>query len=191
VSSGLIRSAPFDEVPATPNQLRWRPLPIPAEPTDFVEGLVTFGGNGDPGLQMGVAVHEYAANRSMTERFFYDADGELLIVPQQGRLAPPTEPGVREAPPGEICVVPRGIKFAVALPAGAARGYACENYGAHFRLPELGPIGASGLANARDFLAPVAAFEDREGDFRVVAKFGGGLWEAAIDHSPLDIVAWH
>ena len=191
VSSGLIRSAPFDEVPATPNQLRWRPLPIPAEPTDFVEGLVTFGGNGDPGLQMGVAVHEYAANRSMTERFFYDADGELLIVPQQGRLVLRTELGVLDAAPGEICVVPRGIKFAVDLPDGAARGYVCENYGAHFRLPELGPIGASGLANARDFLAPVAAFEDREGDFRVVAKFGGGLWEAAIDHSPLDIVAWH
>jgi homogentisate 1,2-dioxygenase len=191
ISSGLIRSAPFDEVPASPNQLRWRPLPIPNEPTDFVQGIVTFGGNGDPALQVGAALHMYAANKSMVDRFFYDADGELLIVPQFGALYVRTELGVLHVQPGEICVVPRGIKFRVHLEDGAARGYLCENYGPHFRLPELGPIGTSGLANSRDFLAPVAAYEERDGDFRVIAKFLGRLWEAEIDHSPLDIVAWH
>jgi homogentisate 1,2-dioxygenase len=191
ISPGLIRSAPFDEVPATPNQLRWRPLPIPTAPTDFIQGIVTMGGNGDPAQQFGAAVHLYAANESMRDRFFYDADGELLIAPQLGALLIRTELGIMRVAPGEVCVIPRGVKFRVELADDAARGYICENYGPHFRLPELGPIGTSGLANSRDFLAPVAAFEEREGDFRVVAKFLGGLWEAAIDHSPLDIVAWH
>jgi len=191
VPPGTLRSAPFGEVPATPNQLRWRPLPIPTTPTDFVDGLVTFGGNGDPALQLGAAMHMYAANASMKDRFFYDADGELLILPQLGALVVRTELGILRVAPGEICVVPRGVKFRVELEDAAARGYVCENYGPHFRLPELGPIGTNGLANSRDFLAPVAAYEERDGDFRVVAKFQGGLWEAEIDHSPLDIVAWH
>jgi homogentisate 1,2-dioxygenase len=126
----------------------------------------------------------------MNGRYFYDADGELLIVPQLGTLRVHTELGVLEVRPAEVCVIPRGIKFRVDVPEEGARGYICENYGQALRLPELGPIGTFGLANARDFLAPTAAFEDRDGDFRVVAKYGGGLWEAEIDHSPLDIVAW-
>ena len=191
IDSGQLRSAPFDEAPASPNQLRWRPLPIPKAPTDFVAGLVTFGGNGDPAQQTGCAVHMYAANASMRDRFFYDADGELLIAPQLGRLTVRTELGVLDVAPGEICVVPRGVKFRVELPDGEARGYVCENYGPHFRLPELGVIGTNGLANSRDFQSPVAAYEDRDGDFRLVAKFQGALWEAEIDHSPLDVVAWH
>jgi homogentisate 1,2-dioxygenase len=194
IPSGLLRSGPFNEAPPTPNQLRWDPLPIPSTasaPTDFIDGLVTMGGGGEPALQTGVGIHVYAANQSMRNRFFYDADGELLVVPQLGALRIFTELGIIEAAPGEICVLPRGLKFRVELPEGAARGYICENYGAFFRLPELGPIGANGLANARDFLAPAAAFEDSEGDFRIVAKFQGRLWEAVIDHSPLDVVAWH
>jgi homogentisate 1,2-dioxygenase len=187
----LVRSGPFDEAPTPPNQLRWNPLPIPAEPTDFVDGLVTMGGNGDPALQTGVAIHIYAANRPMHDRFFYCADGELLLVPQSGSLRIASELGILAAAPGEIAVVPRGLKFRVDLPDGEARGYVCENYGLPFRLPELGPIGANGLANPRDFLTPVAAYEDRDGDFRIVAKFLGRLWEAQIDHSPLDVVAWH
>jgi homogentisate 1,2-dioxygenase len=191
IDGHLIRSGPFDEVPTPPNQLRWDPLPIPEKPTDFVDGIVTMGGNGDPAMQTGVAIHIYAANRGMRDRFFYDADGELLIVPQLGSLLIASELGALQVAPGEICVLPRGLKFRVELPGDAARGYICENYGAQFRLPDLGPIGANGLANARDFLAPAAAFEDREGDFRVIAKFLGRLWEAEIDHSPLDVVAWH
>ena len=189
--AGLLRSGPFDEVPTPPNQLRWDPFPIPEAPTDFVDGLTTIAGSGDPAAQTGVAVHIYAANANMQRRYFYNADGELLLVPQQGRALISTELGVLDVAPGEICVIPRGIKFKVDLPDGPSRGYICESYGAPFRLPDLGPIGANGLANARDFLAPVAAFEDLDADCRIVAKFLGNLWIAEIDHSPLDVVAWH
>ncbi len=190
-SNGLLRSTPFDEVPTPPNQLRWQPLPIPTKPTDFIDGLITMAGNGDAHMHSGVAIHIYAANCSMIERFFFDADGELLIVPQLGRIRLRTEMGILEVGPGEIAVIQRGIKFSVDLPDKQARGYLCENYGALFRLPELGPIGANGLANARDFQTPLAGYEDRAGDFRVTAKFQGRLWSAKLDHSPLDVVAWH
>jgi len=181
----------FDDVPAPPNQLRWDPLPMPDAPADFIDGMVTMAGNGSPESMSGLAIHLYAANRSMTERFFYDADGELLIVPQQGTLRILTELGRLEVAPREVAVVPRGIRFRVELADGAARGYVCENYGAHFRLPDLGVIGSNGLANPRDFLTPHAWYEDREGRFELMAKFQGNLWTAAIDHSPLDVVAWH
>ena len=190
IDARLVRSGPFREVPATPNQLRWKPLPIPSSPTDFVDGIVTLGGNGDPAWQAGAAIHVFAANRSMRDRFFYDADGELLVVLQAGGLRIRTELGVLEAQPGEICLIPRGIKFRVELLDASARGFLLENYGTPLRLPDLGPIGTFGLANSRDFLAPEAAFEDRDGDFRIVAKYGGGLWEAEIGHSPLNVVAW-
>lgn len=180
----------FGHGPVTPDQLRWSPLPMPAAPTDWLDGLYTMAGNGGPG-QGGMGVHLYAANKDMDGRYFYDADGELLLVPQQGRLRIATELGTLEVGPQEIALIPRGIRFSVSLPDGAARGYVCENFGAMFKLPDLGPIGSNGLANPRDFLAPVAAYEDREGDFELVGKFQGGLWRAAIGHSPLDVVAWH
>jgi homogentisate 1,2-dioxygenase len=127
----------------------------------------------------------------MTDRVFFDADGELLIVPQSGRLRLDTEFGRIEVEPQEIAVVPRGIRFRVQLPDGQARGYLCENYGAPLRLPDLGPIGSNGLANARDFLVPAARYEDRDGECELVAKFLGRLHRCALDHSPLDVVAWH
>jgi homogentisate 1,2-dioxygenase len=191
VDNGLIRSAPFDEVTPPPNRLRWNPLPFPDSPTDFVDGLLTMGGNGDVSGRSGVAVHIYRATEQMRSRVFYDADGELLIVPQTGRLRLATELGVVEAGPGEIAVIPRGIKFRASLPDGRARGYVCENYGALFALPELGPIGANGLANPRDFRIPGAAFDDSDERCEVVAKFEGNLWATELDHSPLDVVAWH
>jgi homogentisate 1,2-dioxygenase len=191
IDDRLLRSAPFAEAEPTPNRLRWDPLPLPTEARDFVDGLVTMGGNGDAAARSGVGIHLYAATRPMGARVFYDADGELLIVPQQGTLLLRTELGRIEAAPGEIAVVPRGIKFAVDLPEESARGYVCENYGAPFRLPELGPIGANGLANPRDFLTPVAAFEAPDTPTEVVAKFAGHLWATELAHSPLDVVAWH
>lgn len=181
----------FNEVPANPNQLRWSPFPLPSEPTDFLDGLFTVAGNGGAADQTGVGIHVYAANRSMQGRYFYNADGELLIVPQQGRLKLATEMGVIELEPLEIAVIPRGVRFRVELLDDTARGYIAENFGAMLRLPDLGPIGSNGLANPRDFLTPMAAFEDVEGKFELVAKFQGKLWSAAIDHSPLDVVAWH
>ena len=178
-------SGGFNDGPTPPNQLRWDPLPMPATPTDFVQGMVTMGGTAACGI------HVYAANRSMDTGFFYNADGEMLIVPQQGRLQLLTELGVLDVEPMEFVVIPRGVRFQVKLPDGAARGYVCENYGALFRLPDLGVIGSNGLANPRDFQTPVATYEDREGTFELTAKFRGHLWRAAIDHSPLDVVAWH
>jgi len=191
IDNGLIRSAPFHEADATPTQLRWSPFPIPTAPTDFIDGIITLGGNGDVATQVGMAVHVYAANRSMHNRVFYNADGEMLIVPQQGRARFVTELGILEAACGEIVIIPRGLRFRVELPDGPSRGYICENYGAMLRLPELGPLGANGLASPRDFLAPVAAFEDVSGRHSLVAKFQGNLWAADMTHSPLNVVAWH
>ncbi|WP_372708259.1 homogentisate 1,2-dioxygenase [Brevundimonas sp.] len=187
---GRVRSGPFHEVPPSPNRMRWDPLPMPTEPTDWVEGLVTYGGNGDADAGTGTGIHLYAANRSMTDRVFYCADGELLIVPQQGDQAFVTEMGRIDARPGEIVVIPRGVRFRVEC-TGPIRGYVCENYGAAFRLPDLGPIGSNGLANPRDFLTPVAAYEDVDRRTECVQKFGGRLYVTTFDHSPLDVVAWH
>ena len=182
----------FHDLPPTPpNQLRWDPLPMPTQATDFIDGWVTMAASGSPESMSGCAIHMYAANQSMRERFFYTADGELLIVPEQGRLRIETELGLLDFAPQEIAVIPRGLRFRVKLPEGSARGYICENFGALFRLPDLGPIGSNGLANPRDFLSPHAAFEDVEGAFELIAKFNGNLWRADIGHSPLDVVAWH
>jgi homogentisate 1,2-dioxygenase len=168
-----------------PTQMRWNPLPYSELPCDFIQSLVCIAGN------EGAAIYLYAADQSMTEDYFYNADGDMLIVPQEGRMRFKTELGMLDVKPGEIAVIQRGIKFQVILHDEKARGYICENYGSPFRLPELGVIGANGLANPRDFQMPVAAFEEREGDFRLLAKFQGHLWSADICHSPLDVVAWH
>ncbi len=190
IGNGLLRSGPFAEIETPPNRLRWDPLPMPAKPLDFIDGLFTLAGSGDPAAQSGVAVHIYRATRPMTNRYFYNADGEMMFVPQQGAIALFTELGKLEVAPGEIAVVPRGLKLKISFEK-PVRGYLCENYGAHFRLPELGPIGSQGLAQRRDFLAPVAAFEDKAGKCQVVAKFLGNLWASEFDRSPLDVVAWH
>jgi homogentisate 1,2-dioxygenase len=197
IANGSLRSAPFDEIEPDPNRLRWDPLPLPAGQVDFVDGLYTVGGNGDTRTRNGMAVHLYAVTSSMNDRYFVDSDGELLFVPQLGSVVLHTELGPLRVAPGEIALVPRGIRFRVELPGGPARGYLCENYGAAFTLPERGPIGANGLASERDFLAPAAAFEDGAAGagggatVQVVQKFGGNLWAADYDHSPLDVAAWH
>jgi homogentisate 1,2-dioxygenase len=188
--SRLLRTAPFDE-PPSPTQRRWSPFRIPEQAADFLEGMTTLGGNGDAREQKGMAVHIYAANRPMQERAFCNADGEMLVVPQTGRARFVTELGVLDAGPGEMALIPRGLRWRVELPDGPSRGYICENYGQHFRLPELGPIGSNGLADPRHFQAPVAAFEAKEGKFELVVKLGGNLWSAPLDHSPFDVVAWH
>jgi homogentisate 1,2-dioxygenase len=191
IDNGLWRGAPFVETEPSPNRLRWDPLPMPLAAVDFVDGMATMGGNGDAAMRTGVAIHIYCATKSMTDRVFSDTDGELLIVPQQGKLLLRTEFGVIEAEPGEIAIIPRGARFRVELPEGVARGYVCENYGALFQLPELGPIGANGLANPRDFLSPTAWYEDCRVETQSVVKFAGNLWATMLDHSPLDVVAWH
>ncbi|MEO8022354.1 MAG: homogentisate 1,2-dioxygenase [Polaromonas sp.] len=190
LDNGRITSDFTKEI-APPNQLRWNPLPIPDAPLDWVQGLVTMAGNGDPASQNGAGVHLYAANRSMKERAFYNADGEMLFVPQQGRHRFVTELGIIEAEPQEIVLIPRGVRFRLELPDGPVRGYVCENFGANFRLPDRGPIGSNGLANARDFLTPIATYEDIDTPHDLVAKFGGHLWTARMAHSPMDVVAWH
>lgn len=192
MGKGLLRSAPCNEVPSDPNLYRWDPMPEPKKPTDFVEGLVTVCVNGDALSRAGSAVHLYGFNRNMGQRFFYNADGDFLIVPQSGELEIRTEFGVMDVKPTEIAVVQRGIKFQVnGKRSGYSRGYICEIYGAHLELPNLGPIGANGLANPRDFLTPVAAFEEKTGQFELVTKYSGELWSAPLGHSPLDVVAWH
>lgn len=188
---GLLRNGPLREATTPPNAMRWNPFPVPDAPTDFIAGWVTLAANGDPRAQQGVSIHLYLANRSMQQRYFYNSDGELLLVPQQGGLRLRTEFGVLEVAPGEIALLPRGVKFAVDLLGATARGFIAENHGTMLALPELGPIGSDGLANPRDFLAPVAAYEEREETVELVAKFGGELFRTELDHSPLDVVAWH
>ncbi len=188
---GLWRTAPCMEweMPIAP--LRWDPIAIPSAPLSFVDGVRTVTTAGDAAAQAGMAAHVYLATRSMQDEYFYNADGEMLVVPQQGGLRFCTEFGVIEAAPGEAVVIPRGVKMRVELRDGPARGYICENYGGTFSLPERGPIGANCLANPRDFMTPVAAYEDTETPSALTVKWGGNLWRAAIGQSPLDVVAWH
>ncbi len=175
----------------SPNRLRWNPLTLPTDPVDFMDGLTAYAANGDSAAGTGCTIYLYAANRSMERRAFFSADGEMLIVPQQGRLRITTEMGVLEVPPLHLALIPRGVRFSVSLPDGEARGYVCENHGALFRLPDLGPIGSNGLANPRDFEAPAASYQDIEEPHQLVQKFGGSLWASTIAHSPFDVVAWH
>ena len=183
-------AAPPSTEPLAPNRLRWDPPQLP-EGSDFVDGLATMLHARKPEELEGCAVHVYRATKDMDGRVFVDADGELVIVPQQGAIELQTELGRLEVAPGSIGVVPRGVKFRVRLIDGEARGYIAENYGLPFRLPELGPIGSNGLANSRDFETPVAAFEDKDDPTEVVQKSLGHLWTTTLDHSPLDVVAWH
>lgn len=187
--ASLFAPGTVDE-PLAPNRLRWDPLTeVPAD-KDFVDGMVTMLANRDPSDLEGVALHLYRAGRSMKDRVFVDADGELLILPQLGVLHLITEFGRLDVRPGTIAIVPRGVRFRVEV-EGDSRGYVAENHGLPFRLPELGPLGSNGLANSRDFETPVAWFEDCDVETEVVQKYLGSLWTTTLDHSPLDVVAWH
>lgn len=186
----LLKSGAAEGEQSPPDPLRWHPVEIPAAPLDFVQGLRTLAVNGDPDHHQGMAAHTYVANQPMGRQALMNADGEMLIVPQQGTLRITTELGRLDVAPGQIALVPRGLYFKVDVD-GPSRGYICENYGAAFRLPELGPIGSNGLANARDFQAPVAWYEDEPGAYRIVMKSGGKLWQAQRSHSPFNVVAWH
>ena len=192
VDAGRVRTAPCREsdLPAMP--LRWPAVPVPTGGrTDFLSGLRTIAAGGDAAMQAGMASHVYVADASMERRYFTNADGELLVVPQQNRIRLLTELGVLVAGPGEIAVVPRGVAFRVELVDGPVRGYVCESYGAPLTLPERGPIGANGLANERDFLYPAAAYEDLEEECELYCKTRGRMFRAALPRSPLDVVAWH
>ena len=186
--------------PQAPNPLRWQPFELPTKPTDFVDGIRSIAQNGSAALQSGVAIHVYAFNQNMGHRALVNSDGEMLIVPQQGELRITTELGIMDVGPCEIAVIPRGMAFKVdgansdlvqATPDKGCRGYICENYGAHFRLPELGPIGSNGLANARDFLSPVASLDEFSGEFEIIKKFAGHVWQGTAVRSPFNVAAWH
>lgn len=191
IHHSTLAAPPFDISYTPPTPMRWDPMPYPEIPCHFIEGLVTLAGNGSIDTRTGAVIHLYGATRSMNHEFFYNADGDFLIVPQEGPLRFKTELGMIEVAPGEIILIPRGIKFQVELLENKARGYICENFGAPFRLPELGIIGANGLAHPRHFQIPVAHYEERQGHFILLTKFRGQLWQSQIEHSPLDVVAWH
>ncbi|MDI9334402.1 MAG: homogentisate 1,2-dioxygenase [Cytophagales bacterium] len=190
-----------------PNPLRWQPFELPHKPTDFVDGIRTLAHNGSIAMQSGIGIHVYAFNQNMSQnkksRALVNSDAEMLIVPQLGALRITTELGILDVRPCEIALVPRGMAFKVdclqATADGARElgehsecsGYICENYGAHFRLPELGPIGSNGLANSRDFLAPCAALDDSVGEFEIIKKFAGHVWRGVAPRSPFNVAAWH
>jgi homogentisate 1,2-dioxygenase len=188
---GFWRSAPCHDVKTPIGPLRWDPIPLPGASQSFVEGVHTVTTAGDAAVQSGMAASIYLITRSMQDEYFYNADAEMLFVLQLARLRFWTEFGILDAEPGEVVVIPRGVKIRVELRGESARGYLCENYGGAFSLPERGPIGANCLANPRDFQTPVAAYEDRETQSLMFVKWGGELWRAELDASPLDVVAWH
>ncbi len=191
VDAGLWRTAPCTEHEMAIAPLRCGPVAMPSRPTSFLDGVQTITTCGDQAAMAGMAAHVYAINSSMVDAYFYDADGELMFIPEQGRLRIATEFGVIDVEPCEVAIIPRGVKIRVEVLDGAARGYLCENYGGAFTLPERGPIGANCLANQRDFLTPVARYEDRETASTMTVKWGGSLWQTEIAASPLDVVAWH
>jgi homogentisate 1,2-dioxygenase len=192
IEPGYLRTAPDRDQSSLPiGPQRWDPIAVPLGDMTFVDGLHTITTAGDVLQQNGMAAHLLLATRSMQDSYFQNADGEMLVVAQEGRLRFCTELGIIDIEPGEICVIPRGVSFRAELPAGPVRAYICENYGQPFQLPERGPIGANGLANERDFLMPVAAFEDRETPSALFVKYGGQLYRSWIEQSPLDVVAWH
>ncbi|HXY58159.1 MAG TPA: homogentisate 1,2-dioxygenase [Methylocystis sp.] len=186
----LWRTAP-DGAEVSLGQFRWGPVPVPQNDVSFVSGLRTMTTAGSGDLRLGMAAHVFFVTQPMTDEYFCDADGELLIVPQQGGLELFTEFGRIAVAPGDICVIPRGVTFQAKLADGPARGFVCENYGAPFALPQRGAIGANCLANARDFKTPIACFEDRETPSSLTTKWGGRFFTSEIRHSPLDVVAWH
>lgn len=189
IDAGDLLTPPLD-LPPYPGALRWGPAAIGEAPRDFVDGLFTVCGTGSPATQAGLAIHLYRANRSMDRRAFANADGELILLPQQGAIRLVTEAGLLDVAPGELVLIPKGMKFRVDLTGGPARGFVCENFGLPFVLPELGLIGSHGLANAVDFQVPVAAYEDDDQPVQLVHKFAGTLWATQLDHSPFDVVAW-
>ena len=172
-------------------QYRWDPIPHSQKNLTWLNGMRTMTTAGDVNTQTGMASHIYLVNASMENTYFYSADSELLVVPQEGTLRFSTELGVLEVKPEEIAIIPRGLLYRVDVVEGPARGFVCENYGQKFTLPSRGPIGANCLANRRDFKTPIAAFEDRECPSKVVIKWCGQFHETEIGHSPLDVVAWH
>lgn len=184
-------TAPLADAATPADPLRWSPCAMPEEGVDFVDGMFTLAACGDADAQRGAGIHVYRATASMEHRFFANGDGELLIVPELGDIELHTECGRLAVSPCQVAVVPRGMRFRVTLAGAQARGYVCENYGALFELPERGPIGSDGLANARDFEYPQAAYEDRAGSFELLCRLGGRMFCAALNHSPLDVVAWH
>lgn len=188
------RTAPcLDDHALALGQLRWSPLPTPDTGLNFLNGIRTMTTAGDAMTQAGMAAHAYTFNEDMVDDYAFNADGEMLIVPQMGALRIFTELGIMDVEPTEICVIPRGMMFKVTRLGDETvwRGYICENYGAKFTLPDRGPIGANCLANPRDFKTPVAAFEDKESPCRIHVKWCGSFNVTEIDHSPLDVVAWH
>ena len=186
------KSAPtIDDHVQSLGQYRWDPVPLTDEPLTFLSGMRTMTTAGDVNTQIGMASHTYLITQSMQDEYFYSADSELMVVPQQGVLTFWTELGKIRLSPLEIAVLPRGMMFTVTVEEGPARGFVCENYGQKFELPGRGPIGANCLANSRDFKTPVAAFEDRDGACKVTLKWCGQFHQTEIGHSPLDIVAWH
>jgi homogentisate 1,2-dioxygenase len=192
IDKGHVRTAPAREDTELPiGQLRWSPVKMPPEKLTFVTGLRTITTAGDVDSQSGMAAHLLFVTQSMQREHVFNADGEFLIVAQQGKIRFRTEFGVIEIEPGEICVIPRGVIFRVEMVDGPIRAYVCENYGGGFTLPDRGPIGANCLANPRDFLAPVAAYEDIEAPHTLYVKWGGELYQTQVAQSPLDVVAWH
>ena len=184
-----------DKTTVVAKQLRWKSLPqVPKDKQKtFLQGLFSFCGSGSAEEKKGISIMGYSFNKDMGDNFFYSIDGDWLFVPQRGNLHLDTEMGKLLVKIGEFAVIPAGVKFRVMIPGNEDiqhQGWICEIYGTHLHLPELGPLGANGLANPQDFKIPVADFSNEKGEYRIFAKFLGKFFVAESENSPLDIVAW-
>lgn len=205
--------SPVRPANVTPNSRLWGGFPAPAAGSHWANGQQLLGRNGDPQAKEGMALWVFSVTASMPPRqAFASLDGEALVIPQSGALDIQTELGRLVVRQNEIAVIPRNVRYRVCLPEGKpCRGYVCELYQGHFRLPDLGVIGSTGLANVRDFQVP-KAFVDAtvhshlgttqapgpgaptgvdDGEWSIVARLVGNLWHCTQAHTPFDVVGWH
>lgn len=167
-----------------PNAMRWSPFPQPQQAQDFITRLTHIASTSLSHTYL------YHCTQSMEDRYIINHDGEFLFIPYSGGLVLHTEMGKLEIKVGMIAVIPRGISFKVTLMDSDAAGYLCEHGGLPLRLPELGNMGANGLANPRHFFYPTAAVESSPGPKECISKYLGQLWVTESPYSPLNVVAW-
>ncbi|EER04290.1 Homogentisate 1,2-dioxygenase, putative [Perkinsus marinus ATCC 50983] len=156
---------------------------------DWVDSLFTIAYH--KGASCGV--YDFGKDMSESSRVFIHHDADVMFLPRENVLKIRTELGVLRGGPREMILIPKGIKFTVdKANSGRAKGYFLENYGAPFKIPDLGPIGiTSGLAHPRHFRAPTASTVENRGASELISKFSGRMYLSKLNKTPYDVVGWY